>query len=413
MMRRLPAGLLIMAAIGTAVWADQKTVRDPAEYNAYITALDLRNPAQKAAAMVAFAEKYPGSVMRIDAWTQAMAAYQQSGDQAGVEKAVRQIIKLEPDNVRALSILTWLERARATLGDKSALAEIGANADRGLKDLETWSAPDGMSEPDFQKLRGQMAMIFNGAAGFAALEKRDYAAARKYYLKSVQIDPTNRPDLYQLAIADLQANPVETEGFWYIAKAINLAGAQKDEAAEKSMIDYGKAKYREYHGSEDGWDELVVAAAGQVAPPADFAAKLTRAPTPAELAVKAAARKDPATLSFSEWEFILSQRDASPANEAAAKKVWEAIQAKQKNGAVKLEIPAIIVSVDEDVIHAAITHDNQKANKADLEITLTEPLMSPAALGVPVLAVGVLTGYRVSPFMFVMKDAELQDTDSP
>lgn len=405
------AGLFV-AAMAVATQADQKVIKDPAEYNAYITALNTPDPAQKAAAMVAFIEKYPASVVRIDAMEQAMAAYQQTGNQAKVEEMAGEILKLEPDNVRALAIVTYLQRARATSGDKNALAEVGGNAERGLKALETWTAPEGVSDADFKKLRDQMAAIFNGAAGFAALQKRDYAAARGYYLQSVQIDPANLQDMYQLAIADLQANPLEVDGFWYIAKAISLAGAQKNAAAEKSMVDYGKAKYRRYHGSEEGWDELVAAAADQAAPPEGFAATVMRAPTPAELAVKAVIENDPGSLSFSDWEYVLSFRDASPANKAAAKKVWEAIEAKQKNGATKLAIPAKIVSADEDVIHLAITDENQKNNKADLEVTLAEPLISPGALGAPVMVVGVLSGYKVSPFMFVMKNAELRAPDS-
>ncbi len=38
----------------------QKTIKDPGEYNAYITALNTSDPAAKAAAMEAFVRKTPG-----------------------------------------------------------------------------------------------------------------------------------------------------------------------------------------------------------------------------------------------------------------------------------------------------------------------------------------------------------------
>ncbi len=403
---------LAVMLVAAAAAADPKVIKDPAEFNAYTTALAAPDPAQKAAAIVAFVQKYPDSAVRIDALEQAMATYQQAGNQAKMEEMAGELLKLDPDNVRALAIVTVLDRVRATGGDRNALAKVGGEAGRGLKALEIWSAPDGMSDADFKKLHDQMAVIFNGAAGFAALQDQDYAAARDAYVKSVQIDPGNLQDVYQLAVADLQPNPPEVDGFWYIARAINLASAQKNETARQSIAAYGKAKYRRYHGGEDGWDELVAAAADQTAPPDRFAATLKRAVTPAERAVKAVIENDVAALSFSDWEFVLYYRDASPANEAAAKKVWMAIQAKQKNGTVKLAIPAKIVSVDEDLVHLAITDENQRANKADLEVTLAEPLISPGALGAPVTVVGVLTGYRVSPFMFLMKNAELRDADA-
>jgi hypothetical protein len=69
-------------------------------------------------------------------------------------------------------------------------------------------------------------------------------------------------------------------------------------------------------------------------------------PLPAELAVMAVDQNDPATLSFSDWELILSYRDASLANRGAADRVWKAIQEKQKNGAARLKIPVKVISVD-------------------------------------------------------------------
>jgi tetratricopeptide (TPR) repeat protein len=412
-MKKLLAAIFVMAVLAAAAWAEQKTIKDPAEYNAYIAALNMKDPAEKAEAMVAFNGKYPDSLMHIDAMEQAMAAYQQAGNVAKVEEMAGEILKIAPENVRALAIVTYLGRARATGGDKEALAAVGDSAEHGLKALKTWKSPEGTSAEDYKKLRDQMAEIFNGAAGFAALQKGDYAAARGYYSKSVQIDPTNLQDVYQLAIADLQSKPLDPDGFWYITKAMQLAGVQKNEPAQKSMVAYGKAKYRRYHGSDDGWDRIVVAAADQKTLPDGFAATIKAAPTPAELAVLAVIQNDPATLSFSDWEYVLSYRDASPANAAAAEKVWQTIQAKQNNGTVKLAIPVKVISSDQNTIQAAITDDNQQANKADLEITMAEPLAHPPAPGTQVTVVGVLSDYTAMPFMFHMTDGSLREPTPP
>jgi len=56
----------------------QKVIKDPAEYNAYITALNTTDPAAKGAAMEAFVAQYPNSIVKIDALEQAMGAYQQA-----------------------------------------------------------------------------------------------------------------------------------------------------------------------------------------------------------------------------------------------------------------------------------------------------------------------------------------------
>src|SRR5437660_201712 len=78
----------------------QKVIKDPAEYNAYITALNTQDPAAKAAAMEAFIAQYPQSIVKMEAMTQAMGAYQQAGNQSKVEETARKILEIEPTNVR-------------------------------------------------------------------------------------------------------------------------------------------------------------------------------------------------------------------------------------------------------------------------------------------------------------------------
>src|SRR5579884_2581283 len=175
------------AAASAGSGSSQKVIKDPAEYNAYITALGNTDPAAKAAAMEAFVKQYPNSVVKVDALEQAMAAYQQLGNQAKVEELAAAIVKLEPNNVRALAILTFLARIKATQGNTSAAAQLGDYVERGLEGLKTWQKPEGMTDEDFKKLHDQMSTIFYGAAGFAALQSKDFVTARQNYMKSIAI----------------------------------------------------------------------------------------------------------------------------------------------------------------------------------------------------------------------------------
>jgi tetratricopeptide (TPR) repeat protein len=385
--------------------ADTKVVKEPAEYNDYLSALNIADPAIKAAALEAFLGKYPASTAKTDALEQAMAAYQHAGNTAKVEETATRLLEIKPGNVRALAIVTYLRRGRATQGDATALAELAQGARRGLDALERWTKPADVSDEAFAAMRKQMTAIFNGALGFATLQAKDYPSARRYYQLAFASDPNNLQDVYQLAIADLQAEPVEVDGLWYIAKAISLA--KDNEAAQQRIGEYGKARYKKYHGSEDGWQELLAAAVGQVAPPPDFAKRIKPAPSPADMAVQAVRENDPASMSFSDWEFILNHRDASPANKEAAAKVWNAIQALQKNGTARLKIPAKVVTSTKDTIQAAITKENQKDNKADLLVVLKAPLANPPPPGTTTQVIGVIVDYQANPFLFVMRDGEV------
>ena len=382
---------------------DQKVIKDSAEYNAYMAAYNTTDPVQKAAAMEAFVTQYPASIVRVDALDQAMAAYQEAGNAAKVGETATRILALEPENVRALAVLTAINRSQATQGNAQSIAQLGDLSAHGLRALPQWQRPDGVSDADFAMLTRQMAEVFNGAAGFAELQKKDYAAARDFYLKSVATNSNNLQDVYQLSIAELEMTPLDPQGLWYVAKACDLA--KGNEAAVKAISSYGSAKYKRYHGSLDGWDQMVAAAASQQAPPEGFS--VTAAPTPAELAVNAVRDNDPATLSFSDWEYILSYRDASAANKQAADRVWQTIEDKQKNGQSRLQLPVKIISASPTKILAAITDDNQASNTADLEVTMEKPLTKVPAAGSLVNVIGVLTDYKLNPFVFVMEKGVL------
>lgn len=387
---------------------NQKVIKDQAEYNAYIAALQTQDPAQKAAAMEAFIGQYPSSVVKVDALEQAMQAYQQVGNQAKVLETANKILELNPNSLRALAIVTFIDRSNANTPEKAAKAR--AEGEKGLALLPDWKKPEGITDPDFEKLRNQMTVIFAGAAGFGALQAKDYPAARTYYLKSLQIDINNLQDVYQLGIAYLEPNPMDKNGLWYIAKAYNLA--QGNAAGQKSINDYGRSKYRKYHGNYDGWDKVVAAAATQTAPGPEIAA-IAPAPTECELAVNAVKDNPPDQLSFGDREFVLAHRDCSPANKDAAEKVWQDLQSKQQNGEVKLKIPVKVIAATKDSIEAAISEDNQTANKADTHVAMEKPMVKIPAVGSNIDVIGVFTSYTPDPFMFTMEKGELPAPPKP
>ena len=386
----------------------QKTIHNQVEYDAYMAAYNLTDPAPKAAAMEAFATQYPMSVMRIEALGQALASYQQAGNAAKFGEIANRTLQVDPDNIRAFAVVTYLKRGEATAsGDAKTAAAVGLAGERGLKLLSDRRDSEGLSEADSKKLISQLGQIFNGAIGYSSLQAKDYARAREYFRKSVQLDPADLQNVYQLGIADTSMSPMDTEGFWYLARAIGLARGQSNAKGAETIETYAKARYKNFHGSYDGWDKVVAAAATQTAPPVDFAHSITAKPTPAEVAVAAIKENDPATMSFSDWEFVLSLAEESPANTQAAEKVWQAIMAMSKNGTAKLQIEVKVISATNGNIRAAITDENQQSNTYDVEVWMAKPMVTPPAPGSVVKVIGLMKAWKLRPFRFVMTDGEL------
>lgn len=392
----------------------QKVIKDPAEYNAYITALNTQDPAQKAAAMEAFVKQYPNSVVKLEALEQAMAGYQQAQNSAKVEEIATQIRQIDPNNVRALAIITAIKQAQnpSTPQQFTDLRQLG---EQGLKALPSWNKPAGMSDADYAKFKTQMEGIFAGAAAFGSVKTNDYAAAQQYYEQALKADPTNLSNLYWFAVSKLESKPMDLTGFWYGARAIALAQAQNppNTAAANSMKPYLTSKYQRYHGSLDGWDQIVASAATGTAPPAGFTIK--PAPTLCDLAANAVQQNGASGLSFADRETILGCRDKSPANKTAADAVWQDLQTLQKNGAAKLKIPQvkIIGAPDNNTLQVAVSEDNQKANKADMTVQMEKPMTKLPAVGSMTDIIGVISDYTPDPFMFTMTKGELPAAKKP
>src|SRR6478752_9372459 len=91
----------------------KKEIKDPAEYNAYVGAVQQSDPAAKISGLEAFLTQYPNSVMKEDALELLMGAYQQAGNQQKMLDTAQRVVAANPNNIRALALLAYTKRAMA------------------------------------------------------------------------------------------------------------------------------------------------------------------------------------------------------------------------------------------------------------------------------------------------------------
>jgi len=392
----------------TNVPTSQKVIKDQAEYDAYIAAVNTTDPAARGRAMEAFVARYPDSIVKLEALEQGRSAYQQVGNSEKVEELARQTLQVDPNNAPALAIVVYRERDRVK--DAATGAATLKDAERGLQALENFQPPEGMTPADFENMRVQMKNIFAGAAALGALQQQDYAAAQKYYGLALNIDPGDYANSYQMAVALLQSNPMNPLGFWYGAKALSLAQTKNPEVFEK-WSPYILSKYKKYHGNTGDWNNRLAAAASQTAPPADFVAGISLAPTPCDLAAQTVQQNKPMDLSFGDWEQVLSCRDYSAANKTAAGQLWQSILDSEKGGENKLKMPVKVIKVpDAKSLEVAFSDENQAANKTDMKVAMEKPMTKPPATGSKISIIGVISDYTPEPFMFTVTKGEFPKT---
>src|SRR5208282_22768 len=80
------------AAPTPAAPQQKKEIKDPAEYNAYVGAVEQKDAAARVSGLEAFLTQYPNSVMKEDALELLMGAYQQTGNQAKTLEVAQKVL---------------------------------------------------------------------------------------------------------------------------------------------------------------------------------------------------------------------------------------------------------------------------------------------------------------------------------
>lgn len=363
-------------------------IKDPAEYNAYVAAVQEKDNNAKISGFEAFLTQYPNSVMKTQALEILMGTYQQANNIPKTMETANRLIAVDPCNERALALLSYFDRVMAQGNQGNAVQELTD----GKKDAEQGlSCFDKVTDPEIKKNQPQMTSIFNSAIGIADLQDKDYADAIKYLKPAVDANANDFSVVYPLALAYLSQNPPDYQnGIWFAARAAAVAPP----AAEPQIEKYAKSQYMKFHAGDDGWTDVLAAAKANGAQVA-----IKPAPTPAEQAHNMIAQTSPDKMDFATWEFIL--QNGTPDDQQV---VWNAIKGKA------VQMVGAVISTTPTQFMIAGSSDDITAKKADITLNFEDKV--PARL-IPKDGAdnfqfqGEPSSYTSNPFMMVMDKGAL------
>ncbi len=429
-----PTGQTTQSAPAAAPAAQAPVIKDPAEYNSYVAAVDTTKDANaRISGLEAFIAQYPNSVMKNQALEILMQTYQQAGNTKKTMETATKLVAADSCNVRALTLLAYFDRAMAQGGDPNAKQLLVDGKKYGQQGLDCLPKA---TDPDIIKMKDQMTGIFNAAIGIAALQdaiaasqqhdaavkaKDDAQAAATLAVKdqnytqavaalraAVDRNPTDFGVVYPLALAYLgQTAPDYQNGIWFAARA----AAAAPPAAQAQIEKYARSQYVKFHSADDGWTDVLAAAKANGAQVA-----IKPAPTPAEQCHSMVAPKHPenpddpedakklATMSFAEWQFAFTN-----CVQADQDLVWNAIKGKvvQMNGTIMSTTPTEFM--------IAGSSDDIDAKKADITLQFVDkvlPKLIPKD-GASFDFRGQPASYTANPFMMVMEKGVILTKTAP
>jgi tetratricopeptide (TPR) repeat protein len=244
-----------------AEWADANRV------SAYEAALNA-NSARQIFALEGFLATGGNDALTTSALEILVWDYLRTGATAQAVRRADALLAADPGNAIALAALV----DPSTAGPQRDGRERFRMATRGLAEFGRLQKPLGMTTEEFYRLRLRILSTLDGEAGLGYLDQSNYSAAQQYLQQAVASAPNSGRYVYGLALAMLRQKPPQDQGYWYLARAVNLFRG----TPEGSQIGlFARKQYANAGGSDGNWDRFLIAAAGPTSATRTNAARFT------------------------------------------------------------------------------------------------------------------------------------------
>ncbi len=203
-----------------------------------------------------------------------LTTYFQLGQAKQAVDVAKQILANDPNDFSALYITVTLTQSLAGQSPTPDVLDQGEKAATALLNINT--APPNLTADQWTTQKPQVQNLALTTLGWIALQKKNWQAAQTNFQKSLQIDPNNGTIDFQLATAIYsEKDPAKTPtALFYFARAATYEGqGALNPDGRKTVMTYVQKAYKGYHGSDEGFNNLLAAAKASPTPPADFTIK--------------------------------------------------------------------------------------------------------------------------------------------
>ena len=269
----VPARMLGQAQAPTTS-EPQKNWKDRAEYDLYDAITKDNNATTKLEKLQQWEKQYPTTDYIKERRTLFLTTYAALNKPKEATDAAKQILADNPKDFTGLYYTMYFTQplfaANPTQTDILDQGVKAANAI--LANINT--PPPNVTTEQWMKLRPDIELMAHVTIGFAAMQKKDWAAAETEFKKCLQMSPNNAQVDYWMGtvIAGQEKPERQSEALFYFARAAAYDGNPGALAPDfrKQAMAYIDRQYKRYHGSADGFNELLALAKSQPTPAPDF-----------------------------------------------------------------------------------------------------------------------------------------------
>jgi tetratricopeptide (TPR) repeat protein len=372
--------------------ATQPTYKDPGEYTLYDSILKDTTPKTRLEKLQQWEAKYPSTNFTKQRKQLLLDTYVKLNQPKEAVAAAQQILADNPKDFTSLYYTMYFTRALAGANPQPAVLDQGQKATAAiLANIDT--PPPNVTEDQWKGARKGVETLAHSTSGWIAMQRKNWAAAEGEFQKTLQMDPNSgEVDYFMGTVIASEKKPERmSEALFYFARAAGYEGAGAlAPAGRQQVLDYVKRAYKGYHGSDDGFNDLMAAAKAQAAPAAGYHIQ-----TAQEIAEGNLKKEQDFAASHPEltlWKNIKTQLTGSDGATYFDSSMKNALLPTLKGKVVRLEPetkPKTVVLALED------------GTTADATLKFEMPLAGKVDPGTELTFEGVPQSYTASPYMVI------------
>ena len=372
--------------------APQKNWKDRAEYDLFDAITKDNNPKTKLEKLQQWVKQYPQTDYVTERRTLLLATYFQVGMAKEAVEVAKQILADDPNNFSALFITVSFTQALAGQNPTPDVLDQGEKAAKSLLTILD-KIPPNFTEEQWKTQRPQIEALAHTTLGWIALQKKSWQGAEAEFQKTLQLNPNDgQVDYYMGTAIASEKDPAKMPtALFYFARAATYEGqGALNPPGRQQVMGYVQRAYKGFHGSDEGFNNLIAAAKSSPLPPADFHIK--NATEIAEDLQKKAAEDAAKNPELTLWKNIKAELTGADGANYFNSSMKDAQVPTLKGKVVKLEPenrPKTIIMALED------------GTTPDATLKFDMALPGKVEPGTELSFEGVPQGYTASPFMVV------------
>ena len=394
MLGPMPARMFGQAAAPSSA-APQKNWKDRAEYDLYVSIGQDTNPKTRLEKLQQWEKQYPMTEWGKERRTALLTTYAALNDGKNATETAKQILADDPKDFTSSYYVMLFTQPLYGQSQTPAILEDGEKAAKAiLESIDT--PPAGVAADQWAKLRPDVEVLAHNNLGFIAMQRKNWDAAEAELQKVLTMTPNNATADYQLGTVIASEKKLDKlpAAMFYFTRAATLQGqGALTPEGQKAAMTYVQKQYKNFHGSDEGFNDLVAAAKANPAPPAGFTIKNAN-----ELAQASAASEEEYNKTHPSEALWKSLKTALTAPDGA--KYFEMMKGSEvptlKGKVVKLE-PA----VKPKTILLAVEDGKSDGTTADATLKFEMPLAGKVDVGTELSFEGVADSFTATPFMVV------------